>query len=133
MTSYKLSRQFSSTLEQVDAEVTRILEDLDHRIGDYDRFSLDLILREALNNAVLHGNKGDPDLVIFVSLMLVGNWFHIRIEDQGDGFDWTRLIQAEPNPEEEHGRGLPIIMHYGEEVELNSKGNQISFKIARLP
>lgn len=130
MTVYKYSRQIPSTLEEVDQEVSRILSELDAQLGSYNRFSLDLILREALNNAVIHGNKSDPSLVIFISLMLVGDWFHIRIEDQGQGFDWTQRFETEISPNLEHGRGIPIIRHYGEEVVLNDKGNQISLKIA---
>jgi serine/threonine-protein kinase RsbW len=134
MTSYKLSCQFQSTLEEVDAQVNALLESLDEKVVEYDRFSLDLILREALNNAVIHGNKNNPDLVIFLSIMLIGKWFHIRIEDQGEGFDWTSGIQrTEVEANAEHGRGFPIILHYGEQVQLNEKGNKISFKLARFP
>lgn len=131
MTTYKLSSQIQSTLQAVDEEVIRILNDLDRQLENYNRFSLDLILREALNNAVVHGNQNDPELVIYLSVMLVGKWFHIRIEDQGEGFDWTTRMLSDIKPEEVSGRGLPIILHYGEEVQLNSKGNRISFKIAR--
>lgn len=131
MTAYRISRQIRSSLEDVDAEVNEILDDLDSTLGVYNRFSLDLLLRESLNNAVLHGNQGNPDLQVFLSIILVGDWFHIRIEDQGEGFDWTSLMTTGPDPASERGRGFPIIKYLGEELELNAKGNKISFKIAK--
>jgi len=131
MTTYKLSSQFKSTLEEVDLQVSALLNALDEKQISYDRFSLDLILREALNNAVIHGNQNDPELMIYFSIMLIGNWFHVRIEDQGDGFDYASNMGTVPNSDSERGRGFPIIRHYGEEVMLNAKGNKISFKIAQ--
>lgn len=131
MTFYKLSCQIPSTLDAVDHQVSQLLNDLTQQLDTYDGFTLDLILREALSNAVIHGNHSKPDLVIFFSIMLVGSWFHLSIEDQGTGYDWTSLVSETPRPDDEQGRGLSIILQYGKDVELNHRGNQISFKIAR--
>ncbi len=131
MTYFRLLFQIPSTLEAVDQQVSELLETLTRQLGTYDRFTLDLTLREALNNAVIHGNLKQAELLIFCSIILVGDWFHIRIEDQGVGSDWTSLVSEAPRPEDEHGRGLPIIFQYGEGVALNHRGNHISFKIAR--
>ena len=46
-----------------------------------------LALREAVNNAVLHGNKKDPSKFIEVEFDADENEFVMKVWDEGPGFD----------------------------------------------
>jgi len=91
-------------------------------------FAVELALREALNNAVLHGNRLDP--AKFVELhcrcdLRKGLWLVIR--DQGAGFDPT----AVPNPvrpaglNAEHGRGIYLMKSLMDDVSFERGGTEV--------
>ncbi len=71
--------------------------------------AVELALREALSNAVVHGNEMDADKLVQVRCRCEqGKGVWLAVKDQGKGFDPT----AVPDPvaveglEEEHGRGI---------------------------
>lgn len=56
---------------------------------------------------------------------------HIKIKDEGDGFDW-RSFQGKSNNANEGeslGRGIAIANHYLNDLKYNEKGNEVSFTI----
>jgi len=80
-----------------------------------------LALREALCNAVLHGNCLDPCKLVQVHCRCeLGYGVSIVVKDQGRGFDQ----QAIPDPsvvgnlEAEHGRGIFLIRWLMDEVSF---------------
>lgn len=111
------------------AQVARIILLLDEELETYNRFVLDLILREVLNNAVIHGNQRDHKKIVHLSLGVVNDQFVIEVKDEGPGFDWRTVIHNESNPQADHGRGFPIFHAYCKEIRLNQVGNQISLKL----
>jgi anti-sigma regulatory factor (Ser/Thr protein kinase) len=77
-----------------------------------NEYALELALREALSNAVIHGNEMDAHKLVQVRCRCEGGkgvW--VTVKDQGKGFDPT----AVPDPlaverlEEEHGRGIHLM------------------------
>ena len=123
------SQIFKSTLDDVIIQVASIILHLDQEIGEYNRFALDLVLREVLNNAVIHGNKADSEKSISLKLKAEAGQFRIVVEDEGDGFDWQSTIYGDADPQDDHGRGFPIFHSYCNEVELNEKGNRVSLTL----
>lgn len=76
-----------------------------------DRPWLVLCLDESMTNAMLHGNEGDPRLMIDVAIAVDAKRWQIAISDQGEGFS----MAAVPDPEDptnlllEHGRGIRLM------------------------
>lgn len=61
-------------------------------------FAPELLLREVLTNAVVHGCHTDPRKQVCCSLRVKGGRVLIAVEDTGDGFDWRA-----GGPNREHG------------------------------
>lgn len=129
----RFSVRFSSTLELIDsaAEEVKYLLATD-KLQKYS-FGVRVVMREGLTNAVRHGNKNNPDKLVFFSISIIGDILTMIIEDEGDGFDW-RKVKARPDKREsvsvplDHGRGFPIIEEYFDEYEYNEKGNVLTIK-----
>ncbi|MCX7679045.1 MAG: response regulator [Spirochaetes bacterium] len=118
--------------------------------------NLALALREAITNAMFHGNleisseirteKGIngfneeiekrrfeapyKDRKVTITYEYTGNYVEYIIEDEGPGFDFTQLPDPR-NPEnflKDSGRGILIIQIHMDEVSWNEKGNIIKMK-----
>ncbi|MCS6969625.1 MAG: ATP-binding protein [Planctomycetes bacterium] len=78
--------------------------------GD-ERSWLELCLDEALTNAMLHGNEGDPELAVEATVAIDERCWHVGISDQGRGFR-ARALPPEDDPASlllEHGRGIRLM------------------------
>ena len=51
-------------------------------------FAAELLLREALTNAVVHGCHAESGKQVRCSMRLKGRRLLIVVDDDGDGFDW---------------------------------------------
>jgi serine/threonine-protein kinase RsbW len=80
-----------------------------------------LALREALRNAVLHGNCLDPCKLVQVDCRCeLGNGVSIVVKDQGRGFDPSTIPDPSVvgNLEAEHGRGIFLIRWLMDDVSF---------------
>jgi serine/threonine-protein kinase RsbW len=94
-------------------------------------FAVGLLLREALTNAVVHGNRQDPAKSIHVDVYCGKRWITLHIRDEGEGFDWKARRRHRVGEEETGGRGLSIYRLYAERVMFNASGNAISLRRSR--
>lgn len=125
-TDDSISFTFSSTMTNIDDVVEQTSLYLQQKFNSIatDLFSVNLVLREALTNAVRHGNKGDPKQNVRFSLTIVNNEdMNLVIEDEGEGFDWKGLKTQTLGEDEDHGRGIMIMKAYFNKVSYNDKGN----------
>jgi anti-sigma regulatory factor (Ser/Thr protein kinase) len=88
-------------------------------------FAAELLLREALTNAVLHGSHGDPALVVCCAVRLNGLRLLIAVKDQGPGFDWRHARERQADVISCSGRGLEIYRKYATRVRFNNRGNAV--------
>jgi serine/threonine-protein kinase RsbW len=90
-------------------------------------FNLRTALAEALGNAIRYGNGEDPDRVVRIYVELRRDFVRIHVDDDGHGFDPTRLPDPThpDNVEREYGRGLFVMRHLVDDVAFNEKGNGI--------
>lgn len=116
-----------TTLQNVDricADINRMLADLN--LTEHV-FPLELIAREALNNAILHGSRMDPDKKMHAVLEYDGVALRLVVRDEGQGFDWRAVQNREMVPDHrENGRGLKLYRMYADQVEFNEPGNQVT-------
>ena len=100
-----------------------VLRDSLERLGvDEDtRHWVDVAVREAVANAIKHGNAQNPDKQVHVDLFREGDEVVIRVEDEGTGFDPDQLQNplAPENLLKPNGRGIFYMksfmddIHYG--------------------
>jgi serine/threonine-protein kinase RsbW len=117
---------FSSTMENIDHVIIGVIDYLYSKMDGIKEhaFSINLVLREGLTNAIRHGNANDPEKLVKLSLAIEDDrLIKVAIEDQGDGFDWKSQSEAEFPEDEDHGRGIFIIDSYFNRYSYNDKGN----------
>ncbi|MEA3547647.1 MAG: ATP-binding protein [Thermodesulfobacteriota bacterium] len=125
----QLACTFSSSLELVDQAVQEAVMFLKEHNSRIKIFDFTLILREALNNAVLHGNKGNIDRQVKFNLVVTGKTMEISVIDQGQGFNWrTACDKKIVGSQATHGRGLSLMKSYGYSISFNDAGNQMTLK-----
>jgi serine/threonine-protein kinase RsbW len=95
------------------------------RLEDETLYWVGMALREALANAIMHGNKLNPEKRVFVRMKVEpAGRLAIEVEDEGDGFDPSRLTDP-TSPENllrESGRGVFYMRHFMDEVTFSPGG-----------
>jgi serine/threonine-protein kinase RsbW len=93
-----------------------------------DVFAVCLGLNEALLNAVLHGNGGDPTKRVRVSYHVTAERVVAEVEDEGPGFDPDAVPdpRTPENLERLGGRGLLLMRSYLTWVRYNPQGNGVT-------
>ena len=92
---------------------------------------VEIALREALANAVLHGNHQDAEKQIQVSCRIqFGGEVSIIVKDEGKGFDPSKLPDptAIPNLDSEHGRGIYLMRALMDEVHFEQGGAEVHMR-----
>ncbi len=85
---------------------------------------IEVALREAPANAVVHGNKKDPGKRVYVSCCCETDGVSLVVRDEGQGFD----VNAVPDPtapghiESDHGRGIYLMRALMDEVRFEGDG-----------
>jgi serine/threonine-protein kinase RsbW len=78
-------------------------------------------ITEAVNNGIVHGNKSNPDKLVYLSCTCFENRIVFVVRDEGTGFIKEDLPNplAEENLLKESGRGILIIEHLMDSVEYH--------------
>ncbi|MEI8131272.1 MAG: ATP-binding protein [Leptolinea sp.] len=113
-------------VEQVCSAAEQAFEK--HALNRKDRFALNLLLREALNNAVLHGCQKNPLLTFSCRLLFSDHEVIIEVSDEGAGFDWHKKPAILTDNSADSGRGLPIYAIYAQLTKFNDAGNCVTLK-----
>jgi serine/threonine-protein kinase RsbW len=91
-------------------------------------FGIELALREALENAVVHGNQEDPKRKVHVRCRCHhGKEISIVVTDQGKGFDLEKTVGdgITADPDSEHGRGIQLMKAYMDDVHFERGGSEV--------
>ncbi|MBI5540734.1 MAG: ATP-binding protein [Bacteroidia bacterium] len=86
---------------------------------------------EAVNNAIIHGNKLDESKEVVVNYGLEDGYFWFNVKDQGPGFDFNSLPDPTlpENIEKPHGRGIFLMSHLVDEIKFEDNGTKVCLKI----
>ena len=93
--------------------------------------AVELALREALDNAVLHGNQQDPKRKVHIRCRCgPGNEVSIVVTDQGKGFDFGKMLNngIPLEPDSEHGRGIQRMKAYMDDVHFERGGAEVHMR-----
>jgi serine/threonine-protein kinase RsbW len=87
---------------------------------------------EAVNNAIIHGNKSDESKLVEIEISYKNKILKISVLDEGLGFKPKEVPDpTKPeNIENFHGRGVFLMSRLADEIEFNEQGNKVtmSFK-----
>ena len=86
---------------------------------------------EAVNNAIIHGNKLDESKEVVLNYGIEKGFFWFNIKDQGKGFDFNDLPDPTlpENIEKPHGRGIFLMSHLVDEISFEENGTKVCLKI----
>jgi serine/threonine-protein kinase RsbW len=92
---------------------------------------VELALREAMNNAMLHGNRMDARKLVHVRCCCQNTkGLFIVVRDQGHGFDPNNIPNplAVENLLAEHGRGIYLMKWAVDEVSFERGGTEVHIR-----
>lgn len=107
-------------IELVQAVVDDALKE--RGVPDDTRHWVGLALREAVANAIKHGNRQDPEKQVEIEATLGPERIELRILDEGAGFDPGEVADplAPENRFRASGRGIFYMKRFMDEVEYGS-------------
>jgi serine/threonine-protein kinase RsbW len=88
-------------------------------ISDDAAFGIDMAVREAVTNAVLHGNRQDANKTVDIVLKSSPDAVEISVHDQGSGFNPEEVPDptANENILKASGRGIFFMRTFMDEVD----------------
>jgi serine/threonine-protein kinase RsbW len=133
--SYKIKKSLKSEKESLQI-IEPLLFDLKKKfsISDERFYNMLIAITEALNNAILHGNKSDSSKNVIISIQIKNGLALINIIDEGEGFD----LEGVPDPRDPenllktNGRGIFLIRSLMDDVDfkISKKGTKLTMSIA---
>ena len=104
-----------------------------HQATRKTRFRLQVVLSEAISNAIVRGNREDRAKWVDVRAELLADVIRVYVTDEGPGFD-PRAVPDPVHPQqldEAGGRGLYLIRKLVDAVQFNEQGNTICMTLRR--
>ncbi len=96
-------------------------------IDDEVYFNILLVLTEAVNNCILHGNQADPRKHVHIRMHPNRNALYFVVRDEGEGFNPDRL--PDPTQPERltcaNGRGVFLMRQLSDTVHYSNDGRQV--------
>lgn len=120
--------EFPSELENI-SRVEKLIDDItsSHNISSeiYGKISVAII--EAVNNAILHGNRLDVSKKVKIEYNIDEEAIQFIVEDEGTGFDFANIPDPTlpENLEKTHGRGIFLMNHLADDIEFNENGTLV--------
>ena len=124
-----IRQKLPSRTDAVSAFIADALEGIKKEFlpTEEDIFRIRLALEESLINAIKHGNKLNPDLMIDVAMISRGHRLIMTVKDQGEGFDFHHI----PDPTDEDklmktsGRGIFLMRKIMDKVVFSDNGREV--------
>lgn len=119
MTAETTELRLASRIEAIDEAATAVARLVGRLgIGEDAAFGIDMAVREAIANAVIHGNKFDESKSVEIVVETSPGYLEIRVHDEGAGFNPENI--ADPTKEENllkaSGRGIFFVRNFMDEV-----------------
>ena len=94
-------------------------------------FDVELAIREAVGNAVLHGNQENPDKQVHIRCRCEsGNGISIVVTDEGNGFDFLKILGngLTSGFQGSHGHGIQLMRAYMDDVRFEKGGSEVHMR-----
>jgi serine/threonine-protein kinase RsbW len=128
----KAEIRFQSKIENINI-VEKLVDDISaqQNLSSEIYGNLLVAMVEAVNNAIIHGNKLDETKEVVVDYGIDGGYFWFHVKDQGPGFDFHKLPDPTlpENIEKPHGRGIFLMTHLVDEIKFEDNGTKVCLRI----
>ena len=116
------------TLNEVEKLVDEITSEFNISSELYGKVQVSII--EAVNNAILHGNKLNAEKMVTLAYDIEENMMKFIIADEGPGFDFDNVPDptTPENIEKPHGRGIFLMRHLCDDIDFRSKGAEVELQ-----
>lgn len=114
-----------ATASAIDGVCDLVKSRLHEKGYDKEWFATAMLLREGLNNAMIHGYNNDSQGQIRCKVVIGDEWLRIRIEDDGAGFNWLGSREEVVDEMDTSGRGIIIYKIYADKLVFNRRGNHV--------
>jgi len=121
---------------KIESDITNLnmvenaIDSLTNEIGiSQDNYGKILVaVLEAVNNAIIHGNKADLKKTVEIDFWVKRKDLNISVTDEGKGFKPAEVPDpTRPgNIEAINGRGIFLMSRLADEIEFNKKGNNVT-------
>lgn len=133
--SKRYTRKFASdpdNLVEVEAFVADIADE--YNVDEEIKSNLTLSVSEASSNAMVHGNKLDPNKFVDIKVTVFDDRISVVIKDEGNGFD-PNSVPDPTSPEnllKDSGRGIFIMKSFLKELKYNftESGTEVMLEIS---
>ncbi len=115
-----------ANMRLVETAIDEITATLGIKADDYGKILVATM--EAVNNAITHGNKADPEKLVDVEIKCDRNKLVVTVTDEGPGFKPSEVPDpTKPeNIEELSGRGVFLMSRLADKIQFNEKGNSVT-------
>jgi serine/threonine-protein kinase RsbW len=105
--------RFLQMIEFTSATVLQML-----KVDDDWKFKITMAIREAVINAIIHGNKNNSKKKVSISYNFDSSKLEVTVSDQGNGFDYSKLPDPTNNENllKPFGRGIFFIRSFMDKV-----------------
>ena len=122
----ELRQSLSSQVARISPFVDQLMRFIARcRNKEDSGLEIELALREALANAIVHGNQEDPHKRVYIACRCTPDGeVSITVQDEGQGFD-NNAVPDPTTPENrlgKHGRGIYLIKTLMDEVRFEQGG-----------
>jgi anti-sigma regulatory factor (Ser/Thr protein kinase) len=127
----KLELTIKQGLNGVKETVEHAVRFLEKHQVTLDTFGFKLVLFEALNNAIIHGNSQNNELISSCIIEIHNDGLTIVVGNEGTGFDWREAVKgslqsaALDDTLEEGGRGFILYRLYDYDFSFSEDGREI--------
>ncbi len=127
----KTELDFPSKIENI-SHVEKLIDDLSEKLSLSSEVYGNILVAvvEAVNNAIMHGNKLDINKNVKFKYDLNQDLLTFSVSDEGKGFDFNSVPDPTlpENIEKPHGRGIFLMKHLVDEIAFNETGSQVELK-----
>lgn len=136
MTSFSLQRHILPSTIDTLAKVEQIIEDIreKHSIPEEIYGNILVSISEAVNNAIKHGNKYNPEKEIDFTFDVTDKEYLFSVRDEGPGFDFVNTPDPThpDNIDKLDGRGIFIMQNLSDGVEFEEEGKVVKISFNKV-
>ena len=123
--------QIASKIENL-RKVEKVIDEIssEFKIGEDLYGNILIAALEATNNAIMHGNKLDESKTVSISFDLKENILKVKVDDEGNGFDYAHIPDptAPENIENVNGRGIFLMEKLSDGIEFSRNGATVELE-----
>jgi anti-sigma regulatory factor (Ser/Thr protein kinase) len=123
---FELRRELPATQLDAEAFFVDFRQRCQASLNAVNSFAAELLVREAVINAVVHGCHTNSEKRVWCSLRLSDRRLLVVVEHDGDGFDWRAVARRGVKPLASSGRGIFILRKYADRVRYNERGSVVA-------